>query len=119
MSTKIFAYKVVRLNKNQSLSSAIKNDEFSVNYQKGVWTKPAANAPQFLFAFKSRQAARNFRTREKTSVCQPLPDLRIFKCEVLNSKDERRHSMIIYNAQSTVWPNGTMFVDAIKLIKAA
>jgi hypothetical protein len=121
-----YAYKMVRKPiKGTSFTSLFEHKlaNFSnapkyhrVNYDVGEWATAVVDCPnQFLFVFKTRQDARDWRKGR----CE---DWQIWKSEVINMTETRPgvsegHHAFNPKDPNAKWPKGTMFATAVKLLK--
>ena len=99
------AYKVVAVGKNfyndVVYSSCIATTlPRCVFYSVERWAKANPGQNKFLFVFSTLGAARKFRTKEQLGHCA-----HIFRCKVKNFRT------------TEMYPRGTQFADAVKLIE--
>ncbi|HOS16672.1 MAG TPA: hypothetical protein PKX15_06670 [Bacteroidales bacterium] len=113
------AWKVVKLSENnQYLSACI---ILPSTYSFNKWTYPDVERGyfSFLYVFKTRQQAINF--RRGLEKIHPSNRYRVFKCKVKNAEEHK--DVITYNGFQSISskypyaPEGTLFADAVKLIK--
>jgi hypothetical protein len=108
------AYKVVRVKGNTLLSAVPSHPQAKYSFSR--WTRPPARGHQFLFVFAKRANARDFaRTKSNLS--------RVYRCKVINPTKFRegktwgKHPFDVRDTATSVWPKGTLFADAVKLLK--
>lgn len=80
--------------------------ERHVEYKLGKWTYPRKNQNQFLFVFKTRKYARDFK---KYSLTGNL--LKVFKVEIKNPKDINCDSY-----PEGTYQKGTILCKSVKLL---
>lgn len=110
-----FAWKVCEV-RNGKLRSAIWHNP--VFYSNRRWSKPHAKDSQWLFVLKTRKHARNY---IRTTLYDRLDvqKFRIFKCKIKNPTLERDgidNEGRPYRTNVSWFPEGTLLVDAVKLI---
>lgn len=107
-TNKQYAWKVV---KTSLLDGCLRSvcSPYSIKYTIGKWAIPRKSFPQFLFVFKTRQAARMFKIGGPSSE-------RIYKCEIVNPTTERSEKCCFGYFKSENFNEGTLFVNAVKLL---
>lgn len=112
------AWKVVRKDGDKLVSASCR--DWEVEYKLNEWAEPAMHYKnQFLMAFRTRKHARAFKKQYDPANFNGLV---IYRCEVDNAA-ARRDGVIYFDKDEFEpinfcnWPDGTLFADAIKLLK--